>query len=186
MTIDTAKLRAETLALIDGTTPGPWEKVTHRGDWGLAGAHFIQPPNCPNPYYNRSAIAVVEYVTPYPIGASRKERDDARQADANARLIAAAPTIAAGTLPLLDEIERLTVENERLRAARKTPAKPAQKSIREAKEVDMTKIYFTEEGVQVSGEGLDHLREAKPMPEHKRPSDRNDAASTELVPDKSR
>ena len=29
----------------------------------------------------------------------------------------------------------------------------------------MTKTYLTEEGVQVSGEGLDHLREAKPVPE---------------------
>lgn len=39
----------------------------------------------------------------------------AQEAAANARLIAAAPTLAADTLRLLDEIERLATENERLR-----------------------------------------------------------------------
>lgn len=74
MTIDTAKLRAETLALIDGTTPGT--ACTH----------------C----YGRSA--------------------NDRCLNCGAYL--PAPTLAADTLRLLDEIERLTDENERMRADR--------------------------------------------------------------------
>lgn len=118
MTIDLAKLRAETLALIDGTTPGPWEKVTQAGDWGLAGAHFIQPPNCPALCDIQSAIAVIEFETPYPTGSSRKERDSVGQAEANARLIAAAPTLATDNLRLMDDNLRLLDEIERLRADR--------------------------------------------------------------------
>ena len=82
MTLDLAKLRAETLALIDGTTPGPWDGV------GLT-------------VYDTCLDGVASCHT-----------------GADARLIAAAPTLAADTLRLLDEIERLTAEIERLRADR--------------------------------------------------------------------
>lgn len=94
MTIDTAKLRAETLALIDGTTPGPWRMDAvdpariNGGDRRSVGA----------------AHRCGRFVGPDPVQA------------ANARLIAATPTLATDTLRLLDEIERLTAENERMRA----------------------------------------------------------------------
>ena len=111
MTLDLAKLRADTLALIDGTTPGPLEKVTQAGDWGLPGAHLVQPSGCKTPYGIGAAVAVIEYETPYPLGASRKDRDNAKTSDANARLI------AADTIRLLDEIERLTGGNAKLAEA---------------------------------------------------------------------
>ena len=92
MTLDLAKLRAETLALIHGTTPGPWTS----SDKGTPGHFWIEPEAgyLPPPHYLCVGGAVSE---------------------ANARLIAAAPTLAADTLRLLDEIERLTAENERMR-----------------------------------------------------------------------
>ena len=71
MTLDLAKLRAETLALIDGTTPGPWDGV------GLT-------------VYDTCLDGVASCHT-----------------GADARLIAATPTLAADTLRLLDEVERL-------------------------------------------------------------------------------
>lgn len=79
-----AKLRAELLALIDGTTPGPWGY----SDKGTPGHFWIEPEAgyLPPPHYLCVGGAVSK---------------------ANARLIAAAPTLAADTLRLLDEIERL-------------------------------------------------------------------------------
>ena len=87
MTIDIAKLRAETLALIDGTTPGPWIS----SDKGTPGYFWVEPEAgyLPPPHYLCIGGAVSE---------------------ANAGLIAAAPTLAADTLRLLDEIERLRAE----------------------------------------------------------------------------
>ena len=98
MTIDLAKLRAETLALIDGTTPGPWHQANgseihdRSVKFGAQGERLGDTP-----------MLIAEAYAP---------RDEA-----NARLIAAAPTLAADTLRLLDEIERLTAENARCRAA---------------------------------------------------------------------
>ena len=84
MTLDLAKLRAETLALIHGTTPGPWTS----SDKGTPGHFWIEPEAgyLPPPHYLCVGGAVSE---------------------ANARLIAAVPTLAADNLRLLDEIERL-------------------------------------------------------------------------------
>lgn len=79
MTIDLAKLRAETLALIDGTTPGPWVE-------GQEGNARVYGPDGMGAHSGLVASFC-------------------RRADA--RLIAAAPTLAVNTLPLLDEIERL-------------------------------------------------------------------------------
>ena len=79
MTLDLAKLRAETLALIDGTTPGPWRE-------GQDGNTRVYGPD--------GMGALSGLVASF-----------CRRADA--RLIAAAPTLAADTLRLLDEIERL-------------------------------------------------------------------------------
>lgn len=97
MTLDIAKLRAETLALIDCTTPGPW------GAYGQS----VKA----NGWCDTFDGAVLVNIA---------RADDAEQADyegrvwgvagrpeANTRLIAAAPTLASDTLRLLDEIERL-------------------------------------------------------------------------------
>lgn len=84
MTLDIAKLRAETLALIDGTTPGPWIS----SDKGTPGYFWVEPEAgyLPPPHYLCIGGAVSED---------------------NARLIAAAPTLAADTLRLLDDNLRL-------------------------------------------------------------------------------
>lgn len=82
MTLDLAKLRAETLALIDGTTPGPWQQGELLSQTVL---NWNVPHNHPQSWICEANL------------------------DANARLIAAAPTLAVNTLSLLDEIERLNV-----------------------------------------------------------------------------
>lgn len=89
MTLDLAKLRAETLALLDGATPGPW----FRDCWDVLGSSAgtgtgsicdVAHPNGDDDQYWKHG-----------------------EADANARLIAAAPKLANDTLRLLDEIDRL-------------------------------------------------------------------------------
>ena len=105
MTLDLAKLRAETLALIDGTTPGPWHQANgseihdRSVRFGTQGERLGDTP-----------MLIAEAYAP--------------RAEANARLIAAAPRLAADTLRLLDEIERLTAENERLNEALRFYADP--------------------------------------------------------------
>jgi len=104
MTLDLAKLRAETLALMDGTTPGPWDISRYAATHISAASRLV----CSAGGYS----------------ANRRRKEDVRDENvANARLIAAAPTLAADklrlvddNLRLLDEIERLTAENARLRA----------------------------------------------------------------------
>lgn len=96
MTLDLAKLRAETLALIDGTIPGPWFLSD-------AGAIVRAPDGENDPWLVAEMCGCCGHGTD--------------TSDANARLIAAAPTLAADTLRLLDEIERLTAENARCRDA---------------------------------------------------------------------
>lgn len=100
MTLDLAKLRAETLALIDGTTPGPWVADPSQGEisskeWAGYPVFCLDQSN-----YDRASND---------IGLNNQQHRDFS-------LAAAAPTLAADTLRLLDEIERLTAENERLRA----------------------------------------------------------------------
>ena len=99
MTLDLAKLRAETLALIDGTTPGPWSVFINDASdkwtgWPLS--------------VNADNIADKTIVRP---GGHWPYEWDAKtsqhEAGQNARLIAAAPALAADTLRLLGEIERL-------------------------------------------------------------------------------
>lgn len=87
MTLDLAKLRAETLALIDGTTPGPWRE-------GQDGNTRVYGPDGMGDHSGLVASFC-------------------RRADT--RLVTAAPTLAADTLRLLDEIERLRAENNKLR-----------------------------------------------------------------------
>ena len=87
MTLDLAKLRAETLALIDGTTQGPWMRV----GWQPCGIYTAGDVS--------TAIRIATM-------------DRRHEHDANARLIAAAPTLAADTLRLLDEIERLAANRD--------------------------------------------------------------------------
>lgn len=103
MTIDTTKLRAETLALIDGTTPGPWRTnatILHGKKYGVL---WVEAPELIRITGSGGSQSYTHVVTDTQI------HDDN---DANARLIAAAPTLAADTLRLMDEIERL---NEALR-----------------------------------------------------------------------
>lgn len=107
MTLDPAKLRAETLALIDGTTPGPWSVfINDAGDkwtgWPLSvSAESITDKTITRPGGHR----------PYEWDAKTSQHEACQ----NACLIAAAPTLAADTLRLLDEIEARDAEIERLR-----------------------------------------------------------------------
>lgn len=79
MTLDLAKLRAETVALLDGTTPGPWRE-------GQDGNSRVYGPD--------GMGALSGLVASF-----------CRRADA--RLVTATPSLASDTLRLLDEIERL-------------------------------------------------------------------------------
>lgn len=93
MTFDLAKLRAETLALLDGTTPGPWMRV----GWQPCGIYTAGDVS------TAIRIATMD---------RRHEHDD------NARLIAAAPKLAADNLRLLDEVERLRTALEQIAKAK--------------------------------------------------------------------
>lgn len=88
MIIDLAKMRAETLALIEGTTPGPWT-ISRYAETHVSA---VSRPVCSAGGYSDN---------------SRRPEDVRDENVANTRLIAAAPTLAADTLRLLDEIERL-------------------------------------------------------------------------------
>ena len=96
MTLDLAKLRADTLALIDGTTPGPWHQANgseihdRSVRFGAQGERLGDTP-----------MLIAEAYAP--------------RAGTNARLIAAAPTLAADNLRLVDDNLRLLDEIERLR-----------------------------------------------------------------------
>lgn len=99
MTIDITKLRADTLALLDGTTPGPWQ----RDCWDILG----------------SGVGVG---TGSVCEVARQNGDDNKywkygEAEANVKLIAAAPTLAADNLRLIDDNLRLLDEIERLKRA---------------------------------------------------------------------
>lgn len=95
MTIDIAKLRAETLALLDGTTPGPWE-IRPAERWGDRVTEYYHE------VWDDDCNIIAGEVT-------RAHRDGGRK---NIRLIAAAPTLASDTLRLLDEIERLRADRD--------------------------------------------------------------------------
>ena len=87
MTLHLAKMRAETLALIDGTTPGPWRE-------GQDGNSRVYGPD--------GMGALSGLVASF-----------CRRADA--RLVTASPTLAVDNLRLVDDNLRLLDENERLR-----------------------------------------------------------------------
>lgn len=93
MTLDLEKLRVETLALLDGTTPGPWA-ISRYAETHISA---VSRPVCSAGGYSDN---------------SRRPEDVRDENVANTRLIAAAPKLAADTLRLLDEIERLRAENE--------------------------------------------------------------------------
>ena len=98
MTLDLAKLRAETLALTKGATPGPWifyaDLPSVEPDW-----HIVTTEN-------RLRVLANVHIEPGNVADN-----------ANARLIAAAPKLAGTTLRLLDEIERLRGALERIETA---------------------------------------------------------------------
>lgn len=106
---DLAKLRAETLALIDGTTPGPWSVfINDAGDkwtgWPLSVyAESITDKTITRPGGH----------WPYEWDAKTGQHEACQ----NARLIAAAPALAADNLRLVDEIERLRGVLERIETA---------------------------------------------------------------------
>jgi hypothetical protein len=73
-----------------GHTPGPWECQIGHSDWGMPTAHIIlREGDTGND--SDAWIAEIPSVTPYCMGASRKDKDRAAAQAANARLIAAAP-----------------------------------------------------------------------------------------------
>lgn len=75
-------------------TPGPWECQTGHSDWGMLTAHVIVPEGETGNDYE-TWIAEVPSITPYCMGASRKDKERASSQLANARLIAAAPDMLA-------------------------------------------------------------------------------------------
>lgn len=95
--------------IMAGASPGPWLAANNPGDWGLAGAWSITPPNG-NPYEWDQCIAHVEYTTPYCAGASKAEIDAADVAQANAQLIALAPALAAEVLQLREALEAIMAD----------------------------------------------------------------------------
>ena len=109
MTLDLAKLRAETLALIDGTTPGPWW-TDGEYDGSEMGCAIIAARTDAGPLPGNPTRGMVAF-------SSAIINTQARGCEANARLIAAAPTLAADTLRLLDEIERLREALRRIETA---------------------------------------------------------------------
>ena len=100
--------------LIGAATPGPWLAANNPGDWGLAGAWSITPPNG-NPCEWDQCIAQIEYTTPYCAGASKEELDAAEVAKANAALISLAPALAAEVLQLREAIRSAVCEYENSR-----------------------------------------------------------------------
>lgn len=107
MTIDTAKLRAETLALIDGTTPGPW------GAYGQS----VKANGWCDTFDGGVLVNIARANDAEQADYEGRVWGFAGLPDDNARLIAAAPTLAADTLRLLDEIERLRGVLERIETA---------------------------------------------------------------------
>lgn len=105
---DLAKLRAETLALIAGTTPGPWRANATFIHGKKYGGMWVEAPELIRITGSGGSQSYTHVVTDI------QAHDDN---DANARLIAAAPTLAADTLRLLDEIERLRGVLERIETA---------------------------------------------------------------------
>ena len=97
MTLDLAKLRAETLALIDGTTPGPW------GAYGQS----VKANGWCDTFDGGVLVNIARANDADQADYEGRVWGFAGLPDDNARLIAAAPTLAADTLRLLDEIERL-------------------------------------------------------------------------------
>ena len=73
-------------------TPGPWECQIGHSDWGMPCSHIIvrkgETGNDMDTW-----IAELLSVTPYCMGASRKDKARAGSQLANAHLIAAAPTL---------------------------------------------------------------------------------------------
>ena len=99
MTLNLSKLRADTLALIDGTTPGPWSVfINDAGDKWTGWPLSVSADNIEDKTIIRPGGH-----WPYEWDAKTSQHEACQ----NARLIAAAPTLAADTLRLLDEIERL-------------------------------------------------------------------------------
>ena len=92
--------------LLAKASAAPWEAYNQPGDWGMMGAWYVnqagQNPSIP--------LAMVEYETPYCLGASNRSIDEAMRARSNATLIALAPTLAA-------EVVRLREYSDRLRKA---------------------------------------------------------------------
>lgn len=97
MTADLAKLRADTLALIDGTTPGPW------GAYGQS----VKANGWCDTFDGGVLVNIARANDAEQADYEGRVWGFAGLPDDNARLIAAAPTLAADTLRLLDEIERL-------------------------------------------------------------------------------
>ena len=94
------------LKQFEGHTEGNW--VMHRGssDWGMPRANLIISRHADY----EEAIAIIETVTPYCVGASRKDRLRSDTADANGRLIAAAPKLLEEVKELRARVEDLVID----------------------------------------------------------------------------
>jgi hypothetical protein len=107
MTLTNQSLRE----LAEKATPGYWRVVFGYSDWGMPNVHMIASGDI-DVIRHEDVIAEITSVTPYCFGASNKDVMRSRQQNANASFIAAAnpKTILA----LLDEVEALRKDAERL------------------------------------------------------------------------
>ena len=86
--IDLDELRVD----IENGTKGPWINHVGHSDWGLGCEHVIAREGVDQYAWDES-VCQVPSVTPYCMGASRKDRDRASSQFANAKRIARLPEL---------------------------------------------------------------------------------------------
>lgn len=99
--IDLDELRAD----IENGTKGPWVNHVGHSDWGLECEHVIAREGVDQYAWDES-VCQVPSVTPYCIGASKKDKDRASSQFANAKRIARLPELE---LAYFEAVEALRV-----------------------------------------------------------------------------
>lgn len=101
-------------------TPGPWEWHCGQSDWGMPYSHGISRAG-ENPKSFDDFIAEVHSMTPYPVGASRREREQSAVAAVNATRIARLPTLETAYLELWARAQELEGALQRIIQADQRP-----------------------------------------------------------------